>query len=69
MIRSFVFALAALLLVACGGMEAATGIPDPFATPQPFRGTGDPKIVGGVLGERSVYIGAIAGLASADEAA
>jgi hypothetical protein len=69
MIRNFLFALVALALAACGGLEQATGIPDPFGTPQPFRGAGDQQIVTGVLGERAVYIGAIAGLAPADESA
>lgn len=66
MIRAVVFALLASILAACGAMETATGIPDPFGTPQPFQGSGDQRIIGGVLAERSVYIGAIQGM---DEAA
>lgn len=54
--------LLSLLAAACGGLEHATGIPDPFGTPQPFQGQGDPALVGEVLGERSVFIGPIAGL-------
>lgn len=59
----------ALLLAACGGLEEATGIRDPFGTPQPFRGTGDQRLVVGVLGERPVYIGPIAGLTPEADAA
>lgn len=62
MIRALAFALLAPLLAACGGLEAATGVPDPFGTPQPFRGTGDWKLVGDVMGERPVYVGTISGL-------
>lgn len=68
MIRAALLALAALVLASCGGLEEATGMRDPFATPQPFRGTGNPEIVGDVMGERAVYVGAITGLAPADEA-
>lgn len=64
MLRAALFALLLLPLAACGGLEAATGIPDPFGTPQPFRGTGDAHLTGDVVGaERAVYIGAISGLA------
>lgn len=60
--RAALLALLLPLLAACGGLEAATGIPDPFGTPQPFRGTGDQNLVGDVMGERAVYIGPISGL-------
>lgn len=69
MIRAALLALAALVLASCGGLEEATGMRDPFGTPQPFRGSGDPGIIGGVMGERPVYVGAIAGLTPEDEAA
>ncbi|MFT3811309.1 MAG: hypothetical protein QM698_15460 [Micropepsaceae bacterium] len=62
MIRALAFVLITPLLAACGGLEAATGMPDPFGTPQPFRGTGNWELVGDVMGERPVYIGAITGL-------
>jgi len=62
MIRALALALLTPLLAACGGLEAATGVPDPFGTPQPFRGTGDWELVGDVMGERPVYVGAITGL-------
>ncbi|MCC6921224.1 MAG: hypothetical protein IT548_18675 [Alphaproteobacteria bacterium] len=61
--------LLALCLAACGGLEEATGIPDPFGTPQPFRGTGDQRLVAGVLGERPIYIGPIANLDEKADAA
>ncbi len=63
MFRATVLLGLTLLLTACGGLEAATGVRDPFATPQPFRGTGDARLVGDVMGERPVYIGDITGLA------
>jgi hypothetical protein len=63
MFRALLLAVLLVPLAACGGLEAATGIPDPFGTPQPFRGTGDAHLVGNVMGgERPVYIGAISGL-------
>lgn len=62
-------ALLALVLAACGGLEEATGIPDPFGTPQPFQGTGDQSLVVGLLGERPVFIGPIQGLAPEADAA
>ncbi len=60
--RAVLLALLLPLLAACGGLEAATGIPDPFGTPQPFRGSGDQRLVGDAMGERPVYVGAITGL-------
>ena len=69
MIRIAALACLAFLLAACGGLEEATGIRDPFGTPQPFQGTGDKELVDGVLGERAIFIGPIAGLdATADTA-
>lgn len=62
MIRTALLALVACLLTACGAMETATGIPDPFGTPQPFQGTGNKENISTVLAERSVYIGDITGL-------
>ena len=63
MLRALFLAAVTCLLTACGGLEAATGVTDPFGTPQPFRGSGDGQLVGAVMGgERPVYIGAIAGL-------
>ena len=62
MFRAALLAIVTCLLAACGGLEEATGMRDPFATPQPFRGSGDAKLVGEVMGERPVYIGAISGL-------
>lgn len=67
MIRTALFALIACLLAACGGLEDATGIRDPFGTPQPFRGDGDQHIVSEMRGERAVYVGAVAGLGPEDE--
>lgn len=69
MFRAALLAALSVLLAACGGLEAATGLPDPFGTPQPFRGTGDQHLVGEVMGERSVYVGQIAGLAPEAELA
>lgn len=62
MMRALIL-LVALALSACGGMEAATGIRDPFGTPQPFRGTGDQALVAGIVEERPVFIGPVSGLA------
>lgn len=62
MLRAACLALVTCLLAACGGLEAATGMRDPFGTPQPFRGAGDARLVGEVMGERSVYVGPISGL-------
>lgn len=62
MFRLALLAIVTSLLTACGGLEAATGMRDPFATPQPFRGSGDARLVGEVWGERAVYIGQISGL-------
>lgn len=67
--RRWTCLLAALVLLsACGAMEDATGIRDPFGVPQPFRGEGDPVIVAEVLSERAVNIGKIEGLAPDGEA-
>lgn len=63
MLRAAVLAILTCLLTACGGLEEATGMRDPFATPQPFRGSGDGHLVGEVMGERPVFIGPISGLA------
>ena len=62
MLRAALITLLLPLLAACGGLEAATGIPDPFGTPQPFRGSGNQTLVGDAMGERPVYIGPISGL-------
>ncbi len=62
MFRALLLTAFTCLLTACGGLEAATGMTDPFGTPQPFRGSGDARLVGEVMGERPVYIGAISGL-------
>jgi hypothetical protein len=67
--RAVAAALLALLLTACGGLEEATGIRDPFGTPLPFRGTGDQNLVVGLLGERPVFIGPIEGLTAKADAA
>jgi hypothetical protein len=62
MIRAALLVWLSFLLAACGGLEAATGMPDPFGTPQPFQGTGDQQLVNEVLGERTIFVGPIAGL-------
>jgi len=64
MFRALLLTALLIPLAACGGMEAATGIPDPFGTPQPFRGSGDAQIINtAIMGERPVYVGPISGLA------
>lgn len=68
MIRAVLLVWLSFLLAACGGLEAATGMPDPFGTPQPFQGTGDKELVNGVLGERAIFVGPIAGLDAAADA-
>lgn len=62
MFRALLLTAFTCLLTACGGLEAATGMTDPFGTPQPFRGSGDARLVSEVMGERPVYVGAITGL-------
>lgn len=69
MIRALLLAALTALLAACGTVEDATGIPDPFGLPHPFEGDGDPQIVGEVLGERAVFVGPIKGLSPEADAA